>query len=147
ETGSNWVSGSPASAAVISRMWPMFDYTINHDFNLDGDTSDVITLYGSECLVFFLGGPTIYTDANSDGLYTSGETVIPVNGFSRNLADPFAPLPATGTSNREGPYYTFLPDRLVESSSNPKFYGYADPIPGTQKPYLYASSNEGQGYN
>jgi general secretion pathway protein G len=144
ETGGGW---STASIALLGRMWPQFNFALSHDFNLDGDTSDTLTLYGSECLVFFLGGPTSWTDADSDGVYDSGEIIVPTAGFSRNPANPFAPLPASGASNRQGPFFNFLVDRLIASPTNTNFYGYNDPLSGTSAVYLYVSSYDGQGYN
>lgn len=148
ETGGGW---STASMALIGRMWPQFDFSLSHDFNLDGDSSDTFTLYGSECLVFFLGGVTTWTDADSDGNYDSGETVITTNGFSRNPANPFAPLAASGATNRQGPHFQFTDlNRLVPAQTNSSgvafTFGYSDPLTGSPSAYLYVSSYEGQGY-
>jgi prepilin-type N-terminal cleavage/methylation domain-containing protein len=151
ETANQW---SPASQAVIGRLWPQFDFTLNRDFNLDGNISGSVTLYGAECLVFFLGGATTYVDANSNGVYDSSETVITVNGFSKNPADPFAPIAAgvTATGNRLGPFYQFNDqNRLISAQTNSNgisfTFSYGDPISGRQVPYLYLSSYDGQGYN
>ncbi len=151
ENAAGW---STASQAIIGRLWPQFDFTIGRDLNLDGSISGTYTLTGAECLVFFLGGVTTFADGNSDNLYTAGETVITVNGFSRNPANPFSPLPASGTGNRQGPFYTFNDlNRLIPIKSNSAStpidftFAYADPVAGTKVPYLYANSNEGQGYN
>lgn len=133
EVAANW-SANPQSQAIIGRIWPQFDFTLARDLNGDGDSTDApITLNGSECLVLFLGGV----------LDSNGEPI----GFARTPANPWT---ATGT-NRLGPFYQFAKDRLIpgqRNSSNVAFtYLYADAITGTQSPYLYASSNEGQGYN
>ncbi|MFO0919075.1 MAG: hypothetical protein U0872_12270 [Planctomycetaceae bacterium] len=147
ETGT-WTGSSDLVASLIKlrTIWPQFNSALTYDFNLDGDANDVISLSGPECLVFFLGGPTTFVDADSDRLYDSNENVVQVNGFSKNAADPFGPM-ASGTATREGPFYTsFTLDRLISNPSNTYIYSFADPFPGTQKPYLYASSNDGQGY-
>lgn len=140
ETGGSW---SAASQAVIGSLWPQFDFSLDRDLNDDGDTTDTITLYGAECLVFFLCGVPVWNDVDGSTTRNAGDTWYP-NGFARNPADPFS---RTGT-NRQGPYYTNLKtDRLVASTTHPGFYGYSDPYPGTQVVYLYASGNDGQGYN
>lgn len=131
EVPANW-SAYPQSQAIISRIWSQFDFTLARDLNGDLDMTDPpITLNGSECLVLFLGGV----------FDTNGEPT----GFSRIPANPWQ----TGGTNRLGPFYEFKKDRLMAPSPslNPNFYVYADPITGTQSPFLYASSNEGQGYN
>lgn len=159
ETKNGWDGGGAtalASRAIISRLWPQFDFSAAtpRDLDLDGSFSDatVITLSGPECLVFFLAGPTTWIDSNGNNKYDSSETVMPGSGFSRNPANPFAPLPSTGNANRQ----TFLAiesNRLIPAQYNtastpiPVTYTYADPITSTLVPYLYASSNDGQGYN
>ncbi len=147
ETGGSW---NTAELVKLQRIWPQFTGTLDYDFNLDGSISGSVPLSGSECLVFFLGGPATWVEKSSPANRTfntaDGETVVQVNGFSKNPADPFGPM-SSGTGTREGPYYTFTADRLVSNPTSTYIYSFADPIPGTQKPYLYASSNEGQGYN
>lgn len=146
-------SWNAASKALIGRMWPQFDFTLNRDFDLDGaTTTTAVTLTGRECLVFFLGGPTTWIDADSDGTFDSGETVVNTNGFSRNPANPFGPLAASGATNRQGPHFQFTnQNRLVPIQTNSNSiaftFGYSDPITSTPAPYLYVSSNDGQGYN
>lgn len=130
EVPADWAA-NPASQAVIARMWPQFDFTLARDLNGNGNSTDPpMTLNGSECLVLFLGG-----------VFVNGEPT----GFSRIPANPWQ----TGGTNRLGPFYEFKKDRILPPSPslNPNFYVYADPISGTQLPYLYASSNDGQGYN
>lgn len=126
EVPANW-STYPLSQAVIGRMWPQFDFTLARDLNGDGDATDApISLNGSECLVLFLGG-----------VFVNGEPT----GFSRIPANPWT----TGGTNRLGPFFEFKKDRLMTGSNGVPMY--ADPITGTQSPFLYATSNEGQGYN
>lgn len=130
EVPTDWAA-NPASQAIIARMWPQFDFTLARDLNGNGNSTDPpLTLNGSECLVLFLGG-----------VFVNGEPT----GFSRIPANPWQ----TGGTNRLGPFYEFKKDRILPPSAslNPNFYVYADPITGTQLPYLYASSNDGQGYN
>lgn len=125
-------AGAVASRATISRLWPQFDFSVLRDYNNDGDNNDSLTLSGAECLVFFLGGV----------LDSSGQPA----GFSRNPANPFDATPGT---NRQT-FLTFTSDRLIPAQTaggTTITYTYADPITGTRVPYLYASSNDGQGYN
>lgn len=150
ETAAGWTM--PARA-TISRMWPQFDFAVTRDFNLDGSISGTYTLNGAECLVFFLGGVTTFVDANTDGNWDTGETVVTVNGFAKNPANPFAPLTGTATGSRQGPFLTDIKsDRLIPVQSNsastpiPFTFAYADPLSGTLSPFLYLSSGEGQGY-
>ncbi|MCL5459979.1 hypothetical protein M3M33_15180, partial [Loigolactobacillus coryniformis] len=54
------------SMTRIRRIWPTFNFAATIDFNADGDMADAITLAGSECLVFFLGG-SLSRDTDGDG--------------------------------------------------------------------------------
>jgi prepilin-type N-terminal cleavage/methylation domain-containing protein len=166
EAAADWNSTAAnivTSRAIISRIWPQFDFSINRNLNDDVNSSGVdnmtstFTLTGSECLVFFLGGVVIWNDTNGDGERNKGDAWIP-SGFSRNPADPFS---RTGT-NRVPPFINFLSNRLIMNSSffiepapsmrpytQANIYpisGYSDPISGTPARYLYVSSNDGQGY-
>ena len=138
EAGGTWDS---VSSGKLHRIWPDFDFTLNRDLDGDGQFNSAFTLCGPECLVFFLGGMPVQ----------SGATVT-ATGFSKNPADPLA---INLSENRNGPFFEFKPSRLRVSSnplSNPNpnganpFLVYVDPIPSQTMPYLYATSNEGQGY-
>jgi hypothetical protein len=149
EAAADW-NTQTASRAILGRIWPQFDFSIPRDFNLDGTISGTYTLTGAECLVFFLGGATTYIDTNANSSYDSGtDTLVTVNGFSKNPANPFA-MPITAGATRQGPFYTFADQsRLIPVTTNSKggfFFGYSDPITGTLRPYIYVNSNEGQGY-
>ena len=115
------------SMTKIRRIWPQFDFTLTNDFNDDGDTTDVLTLTASECLVFFLGG------------VQDGEGVI---GFSKN---PISPFSRSG-DNRTDILFIFDGARLVDGDSDGMFE-YVDPMGGQSNQYHYASSNNGQGYD
>lgn len=164
--GSGW---NTRSAALIRQMWPQFNFGIARDFNgngttgemdPDGDGSPGLTLTGSQCLVFFLGG---MRDTGSTGALV---------GFSKNPANPFA----LG-GNREGPFFEFAIGRLYVSedlnrngvldsgedvNSNSVLdtaiqyqdvFGsglapvFVDTLPNQTAPYLYGSSYKGQGYS
>ncbi|NOX56095.1 MAG: prepilin-type N-terminal cleavage/methylation domain-containing protein [Planctomycetes bacterium] len=119
--GSNW---STRSKALIRRIWPQFDFTTSGGAVW---LTAPVTLNGAQCLVFFLGGVT------QDGAVT---------GFSKNPARPFA---LGGT--REGPFFEFDTRRLTSSApGNSRFPVYLDPLPSQTRPYLYASSYDGNGY-
>ena len=140
EEGGTW---DARSRAFIRRMWPQFDFNLDRHLNDDngdgvvGDAGDnttgIFTLTGPECLVFFLGG---LRDTN-------GALV----GFSKNPRNPFV----TGGS-REGPFYEFRTERLRDNDGdavdgNDPFPVYNDPLSSQQRPYLYASSYDGRGYD
>jgi general secretion pathway protein G len=121
------------SQTKLRRMFETMDFSIQHDFNGDGDNTDVLTLTSSECLVFFLGGiPSLKAPGVTQAL----------TGFSKNPVDPFT----RDGSNRLGPYYTFDAARLVDPDGN-GMLGYVDESPSQKEPYHFASSNNGQGYN
>ncbi|MDA1013112.1 MAG: type II secretion system protein [Planctomycetota bacterium] len=122
------------SASIIKTIWPQFDFSNAGGLNFPGTTTSV-TLDGSECLVFFLGGV-----ADSGGA---------LSGFS---SDPRLPFKSTG--NRIGPFYEFKghydtvkgewSGRLIETEATPDGVpGYADTVTGTQ-PYFYISSYGGK---
>ena len=117
----------PKSQSVLRRMFvPDIDFNAKTDFNDDGDTTDVIQLTSSECLVFFLGG------------MRTGTTL---SGFSRNKEKPFA----RGGANRIDPFYTLDTARFIDNDGDgmPEYRDLAasDPVA-----IIYASSNSGQGY-
>lgn len=128
------------SRSIIRQLWPQYDFSLDRDINHDNDTSDVFDLGGSECLVFFLGGTIAVDDTNGNG-YRDGTEKVYHNGFSKNPADPFR-----AGGNRQGPYFEFRNDRLMESPANPGFFAYRDPWPSQTAPYVYVSSYGGKGY-
>lgn len=142
--GAAWnvsTTDGPRSRGIIASLFPRFAFGAT-DFNQDGDTTDVITLDGAECLVFFLGGmPNYATGA--------------LTGFSKNPLTPFAP----GVNNRRGPYFEFrncgitgasaTTGRFVDTDGD-GFPEYLDPIGGQTQPYLYFATgyrtqNDGSG--
>lgn len=140
EARSGWVT-DPVSVANIRSMWPRFDFDKDRDINLDTDMTDVITLRGAECLVFFLGGMRA-KDTSSGNLLNA------VTGFSRNPGNPFS-VQALGEV-RDGPFFEFKTNRLVPSNNDNSFLVYIDSLNGhaaPYAPYFYASSYEGRGYS
>ncbi|MEZ6057747.1 MAG: prepilin-type N-terminal cleavage/methylation domain-containing protein [Planctomycetaceae bacterium] len=146
ETGTDWAGGSTTqklNRAKITRIWPSFDFSADRDINGDGDTSDILVLKGSECLVFFLGGMTITSDASGAALVTrtassvgTPASWVPI-GFSVNPADPFS---RAGTS-RVLPFYEFDGTRFSNvHNAGQSMPEYLDPIPSQSMPYTYASS-------
>lgn len=119
------------SLAIMRQIWPNYNPVDNPPGDLTGNGNpDTFTLSGAECLVFFLGGPGVF------------QAVSPfANGFSPNPANPFS-----SGGNRVGPFFDFDPARLVDVDGDgaPE---YLDPLPGQTRPYVYASSYEGRGYN
>lgn len=138
------------SVAFIRQAWPNFDFTLDRDFNGDGDSDDFVVMGGAECLLFFLGGMNATEDAAGNQISTPNGPVgtgTPVKwlplGFSTDPANPFI---RTGT--RVGPFYEFDSDRIinVSTAANRDMPEYIDPLPSQQFPYLYVSSNGGRGY-
>jgi len=124
------------SVAFMNRIWPNYNFALSHDFDNSGTAAGFVTLYGPECLVFFLGGRPA---GPTGGPYA-------LTGFSKNPADPFAA--AGGSESREGPYFEFKASQLHQSL-NPGSGGalvYYDSLPGQTSPYVYASSYDGRGY-
>ena len=154
ETSAGWTGSSPSTAAVnrsralIRQMWPDFDFSMARDINGDDDMLDTITLNGSECLVFFLGGvsSTNVVDKSGNLIGTPGAAVTtwaPL-GFSAN---PGNPLGRGGA--RVTPFYEFDTGRLInrDGAADPEgLPEYIDPLPGQRTPILYASSYGGKGY-
>ena len=151
------------SRTLIRRLWPQFDFNAiatgtspanrGWDINGDGDRDDKLVLTGAECLVFFLGGMTAtnYVSANDTAVTpapTAGTAVadwIPL-GFSKNPRNPFE----RGEGTRVGPFTEFDPTRMVDVFPLAGGQGmpeYLDPLPNQSKPFLYASSSEGRGYD
>jgi hypothetical protein len=123
------------STALILRLWPNFDFKLARDLNSDGDTEDVVSLNGAECLVFFLGGR-----------FTGGEGQYALSGFSMNPMNPFA-IPE-GVEARHGPFFEFKQSQL-RPSLNPAASGflvYFDSHSKQTAPFIYASSDNGHGY-
>ncbi|MEO2014410.1 MAG: prepilin-type N-terminal cleavage/methylation domain-containing protein [Fuerstiella sp.] len=126
ENGTAWTT---TSRTRIRRIWPQFNFSATHDFNGDGDTSDLLTINASECLVFFLGGIRMVQP-------TVGNL-----GFSKNPINPFT----RAGENRTTPY-EFDPARLVDTDGD-GMLEYVDSLPDQTTPLLYVSSNNGQGYS
>ncbi len=124
-TTAGWTSDN-ASRIIIRRFWPQFNFSVSGGASLTAP----ITLTGSECLVFFLGG-----------VQDSSRTL---SGFSKNASRPFAP--PTGTGPRTKPFLSSNPigSRILTRDG---VYEYLDPIPSQSQPYLYFSSYDGSGYN
>ena len=139
EAAASW-STAPRDRRVIKQLWLQFDFTLDRDFNGDGDMTDSIPLDGAECLVFFLGG---MADSTTGAL----------RGFSSNPRNPFA----IDNGQREGPHFEFqggfdvsgstpVPTgRLVDTDAD-GLPEYLDTIPSQTKPYVYFSSYDGAGY-
>jgi prepilin-type N-terminal cleavage/methylation domain-containing protein len=132
-----------ASRAFIRQIWPEFDFSYSAsstpgavDLNGDGDTTDVLTLNGTECLVFFLGG--VFRRGGTNGDLVDDVQV----GFAANPQFPFDP---TSTNNRVGPFVTFENARYtdIDNDDVPEFQ---DQLPGQLRPYVYCSSYDGRGY-
>lgn len=147
EEGGAW---SVASQTQIRRMWPQFNFAIDRDINGDGDMGDVIVLTGSECLVFFLGGMMATNVVSADGSAAGGSAPVTAwtpLGFSKNPRNPFERSGGT----RIGPFQEFDGSRLVDvfsiTPTDHDMPEYLDTLPSQANPYLYASSNNGRGYD
>lgn len=149
EDGDDWAPDNPAGAvsdaqhracrAIIRQIWPDFAFGVDYDLNSNGTAGESgvhVILNGSECLVFFLGGPAGYVDTDGD---MTPDTYVP-QGFAANPQAPFA-----GGGNRIGPFHTFDPNRLVDLDGD-QMPECVDPLPEQDAPYLYLSSYEGRGY-
>jgi len=124
ESGRNW---SPLDRVSVRRLWPNFDFEQTIDLNRDGDSDDVITLSGAECLVFFLAGYRVH----------HGKLI----GLSKNPVFPFE----TESGNRAGPYLEFDPQRLIDVDGD-AFYEYVDVLNRNTvlpTPYLYVVKHDG----
>ena len=125
ESAAAWTAGQQ-SKTRLRRIWPDYNFGGFGDLNGDGDTNDCIWLTSSECLVFLLGG------------VASGKTL---TGFSKNPQNPFS----LSGENRTTSFYEFDVARLVDTDGD-GFWEYLDTLDGQNTPLLYASSNNGQGY-
>lgn len=114
------------SRTALRRIFPQFTFSGQIDFNNDGDTDDTLTLTASECLVFFLGG-----------MQQNGALI----GFSKNPLAPFNPAGQSRTDR----LFEFETDRLVDTDGD-GMLEYVDPQNDGSTPYLFVSSNNGQGY-
>ena len=134
------------SRATLRRIWPRYNFApapppmgntgVLVDINGDGDTTDVLTLNGAECLAFFLGGLFDSTTTS-----TGVTEYVPI-GFSANPQVPFS----RATGRRDAPLLGDFPSsRLRDGNGNgmPEIY---DPIVNQQLPYQYFSSYDGRGY-
>jgi general secretion pathway protein G len=137
-----WENDSQARA-TIRKLWPKFNFKhAPRDYDGNGNMTDVIALKGDQCLVFFLGG----------GFANGGTDSAQFTGFSGNPTNPFQ-FSSASTTTRIGPFFDFDMGRVIDDNSLPysaplsKFPVYKDPYPAQQKPYLYATSYDGLGYN
>jgi prepilin-type N-terminal cleavage/methylation domain-containing protein len=127
----------PVSKSVLRKMFGSnVDFTTLVDFNGDNDKTDVLTLTSSECLLFFLGG---MRDGSSFPLTL--ETAA-ITGFSANREKPFA----RGGDNRTGPQFTFDSGRFIDLDGD-GMPEYRDLATDGDVATVFASSNNGQGYN
>lgn len=140
QDGTGWnASNAEArrSKAIIRKYWPQFDFSSDGaggSFPFPSGATSV-TLDGSECLLFFLGGVR-----DPDGIYI---------GFSTNPTSPFSLQP---DNSRVGPFVEFQPDRFSPGGTDIDTDGdllpeYLDPIPGQATPYIYLSGYDGRGYD
>ncbi|WP_010588031.1 type II secretion system protein [Schlesneria paludicola] len=121
------------SLATLTQIWPEFNKALPRDWNGDGDMTDSrAELTQGECLVFFLGG------IPNNG---SGGVGFSPRGFSKDPANP-----AALGGSREGPFFEFDVQRLVDVGGQVGFPEYKDTFPGQRNPYLYFSSYDGAGY-
>ncbi|HUG17719.1 MAG TPA: prepilin-type N-terminal cleavage/methylation domain-containing protein [Planctomycetaceae bacterium] len=137
--GTGWFENTAQakwSRSIIRRLWPDFNFELDRDFNQDTSFSGFWDLEGDQCLVFFLGG------------VWDGDKFA---GFSADQRNPFK-LSSSGTTTI-GPFMDFDAARVVTSAQVTytaplvNFPVYVDPLPAQIRPYMYASSNEGLGYD
>lgn len=152
ERATQW-NAHPRDKGTITRIWPRFFFGKNRDLNANGTPGEAdpdndgepgIHLSGAECLVFFLGGMTVFDNAGNPSM----------SGFSRNPADPFLRPQVLGET-RKGPFFEFQTARLVDidnyNTTGPgtlgdRFPEYIDSLANQTAPYLYLSSYNGRGY-
>lgn len=123
----NWTDAR--SVALIRQMWPKFDFQQSGGLSaaaFNGATS--MTLEGSECLVFFLGGT----------LDTASGALI---GFSKNEK-----LPFQDSGSRVNPFFEFDSTLLTDTVGGNGIPEYLGVLPSATKPYAYFSSYGGKGY-
>lgn len=71
---------TPASRAVMRKVFgSTFRFDISRDINGNGNSTDVITMTGDQCLVFFLGGLPDYSGGSLNLI-----------GFSNSKSNPFS---------------------------------------------------------
>lgn len=150
EAPAGWAA-DPKSRGALKRIWQNFDFSVTRE--LDGDastTSASVTLDGSECLVFFLGG-VVDLDAAGNG---SGAYI----GFSKDPSNPLK-RDTSATTSRDGPYYEFpgafnssvsppapfAGGRLVDTDGD-NYLELLDTLPSQQQPMVYFN-NSGSGYS
>ncbi len=132
----NWTDAR--SVALIRQMWPKFDFQQSGGLSAAAfGTATSLTLEGSECLVFFLGG----TRGSSGALI----------GFSKNER-----LPFQDSGSRVNPFFEFdggydpgtssWTGLLTDSVGNNGIPEYLGVLPSSTKPYAYFSSYGGKGY-
>ncbi|MGZ0172208.1 MAG: type II secretion system protein [Planctomycetales bacterium] len=133
----NWTDAR--SVSLIRQMWPKFDFQQSGGLSAVAfGTATSLTLEGSECLVFFLGGTR---DAASGALI----------GFSKNER-----LPFQGSGSRVNPFFEFdggydsstssWTGLLTDAVGNNGIPEYLGVLPSATKPYAYFSSYGGKGY-
>jgi prepilin-type N-terminal cleavage/methylation domain-containing protein len=113
-----------------------------YDWNGNSTIDQPYTLYGQQCLVFYLGGIPTYTASGTIGM----------TGFSPNVAvstaNPMGPAtPAVSGTQRKGPYFPFVTSRLVATAPFPT---YLDAWQAKPTPNVYAffsSRGKMNGYN
>jgi prepilin-type N-terminal cleavage/methylation domain-containing protein len=125
------------SRLYLRRFWPRVDFdngSIPFDFNNDGVPGQVLTLTGSECLTFFLGGQPVN---NGNGTYG-------VSGFTKLPTNPFIPLSSNNvtSTNRTVPNFEFNVGRLVDLDGDhiPSYIDPLDTTIGNQRTYAYFCS-------
>jgi len=133
ESGSNWPE---QSKRVLRRIYGLeFDFSIQRDFNGDGDEDDGrITLTGDECLVFFLGGMPSRQGGN-----------FVLTGFSHSKANPFK----RGGQRRISFFNDWDVSRLSDRDDDgmPSYYDMFN-LPGEGgRPYLYLSTTKNGTYD
>lgn len=116
EDGESW---HPVDRSKLRRIWPQFKFEHQRDLNHDGDTDDVHTLTGAECLAFFLGGARGANGA--------------LSGFAKNPLWPFSET----QPNRSTPLFEFDTDRFTDVDED-GFCEYGDSLTGI--PFLYVAS-------
>jgi prepilin-type N-terminal cleavage/methylation domain-containing protein len=135
----------PRSKSLLRKMFgPNVDFSQHVDFNGDGDTTDLLVLTSSECLVFFLGGIRASVAYPPTIVPTPLAHNATLTGFSGNKEKPFS----RGGDNRIDPPITLDTDRFVDNDGD-GMPEYKDAVSTADQsvPMLYASSNNGQGYS
>ena len=139
EASADWTGNAERkrSRAELRKIFPDFTF-VDTDFNGDGDQSDVHTLSGAECLVFFLGG---MLNTSSGALDSFSTNPVAPFGAGGNRFDTFYDFGVSGYDNTKNAWT----GRLVDVD-NDGFPELLDTIPGQLKPYLYFSTYGGRSY-